>query len=103
MNPADTVSPLHMNLQVVNFQRCKCALTRPVTLAHASGVHCHCMHRLQVLVYFAYGSVYSTVVDEYFYFKSKMSRSKCKSSGYVAGTSKKCQAMERKVKIFERV
>ena len=25
------VSPLHMNLQVVNFQRCKCVFTCPVT------------------------------------------------------------------------
>ena len=64
---------------------------------HASSAS-HC-----IFVYFTYSTVYSTVVDEYFYFKSRMSRSKCKSSGEVAGTSKKCQAMERKVKIIERV
>ena len=37
-----TVSPLHMNLQVVNFQRCKHAsLVRSHKLVHMSGVHCH--------------------------------------------------------------
>ena len=34
-------SPLHINLQVVNFQRCECAFTCPITLVHVSCVHHH--------------------------------------------------------------
>ena len=42
---------------------------------------------------------------QYLYFKPRISRSKHKSSSDVAGTAKKCQAieMETKVKIIERV
>ena len=64
---------------------------------HASSAS-HC-----TFVCFTYSTVYSIEVDEYFYFKSRMFRSKCESSGDVAGTSEKCKAMERKVKIIERV
>ena len=38
---ASTVSSLHMNLQVVNFQRCHRAFACPVRLVHVSGIHCH--------------------------------------------------------------
>ena len=38
-----TISPLHTNLQVVNFQRSECAFTCPITLVHVSCVHHH-MH-----------------------------------------------------------
>ena len=34
-------SPLHINLQVVNFQRRKRAFTCPITQGHTSGIHCH--------------------------------------------------------------
>ena len=42
---------------------------------------------------------------QYLYFNPRMSGSKCKSSGDVAGTAKRIQVimMETKVKIIERV
>ena len=66
-----------------------------------------CVHPLQVVVLLCtllYSTVYNTVV-QYLYLKPRMSGSKHKSSGDVAGTAKKCQAitMETKVKIIERV
>ena len=39
-----TVSPLHMNLEVVNFKRCKCGFACPITwviIVHESGLHFH--------------------------------------------------------------
>ena len=39
-----TVSPLHMNLKVVNFKRCKCGFACPITwviMVHESGLHFH--------------------------------------------------------------
>ena len=63
------------------------------------------MHPLQVAVFLCtllYSSVCSTVI-QYLYFKSRMSKSKHKSSGNVAGAAKKHQVvmMETKVKIIE--
>ena len=103
VNPADTVSP-------PTYECSSCELSKMQMCSHTPSHVSSCVWCALPLhassaspLYFAYGSVYSTVVEEYFYFKSRMPRSKCKSSGYVAGTSKKCQAMERKVKTFERV
>ena len=71
-------------------------------LAHVFGIHCH------MCASFTTGTfVYCTVLYriQYFYFESRMSKSKCKSSGDVAGTAKKHQGimMETKVKIIEKV
>ena len=45
------------------------------------------------------------MVGQYLDFKPRMSGSKCKSRGHVAGTAKKCQVimMEAKVKVIARV
>ena len=40
-NWACRVSPLHTNLQIVNFQRCDCAFACGIILVHMSGVHCN--------------------------------------------------------------
>ena len=66
-----------------------------------------CMYPLQVVVLLCtllYSTVYSTVA-QHLYFKPRMSGSKHKSSGDVAGTVKKHQGitMGKKVKIIERV
>ena len=64
-----------------------------------------CTHPLQVAVFLCtllYSSVWSTVEQD-LYFKSRMSKSKHKSSGNAAGAAKKPQVimMETKVKIIE--
>ena len=53
-----------------------------------------CMHMLQVVMLLC-TLLYSTesTVVQYLYFKPRMSGSKCKSSGDVAGTAKKCQVI----------
>ena len=44
---SNTVSPLHMNLQAVNFQGCKDAFTCPVTQVSSQvWLHCTCMRPL---------------------------------------------------------
>ena len=70
-----------------------------------SGVHCHVRASSTsgcAFVYFTvqYCTEYSSTV---FYFKPRMPGSKHKSSGDIAGTAKKCQAItiETKVKIIE--
>ena len=46
---AYTVIPKHTNLQVVNFQRCECALTHPITCSFMCLVYVVTrMHPLQV-------------------------------------------------------
>lgn len=36
-----TVSALHLNPQVVNFQRYDWEFTHPITVVPVSGIHCH--------------------------------------------------------------
>ena len=65
------------------------------------------MHPLQVVVLLCtllYSTIYCTVV-QYLCFKPRICGSKHKSSGDVAGTTKKHKAiaMETKAKIIERV
>ena len=60
-------------------------------LVHVSGIHCHVCASSKSGCTFVYFTVESTVA-QYLYFKPRMSGSKCKSSGDVAGTAKKCQA-----------
>ena len=107
------VSPLHTNFQAVNFQdvsfqNCKHTFACPVyRLVHVSGIHCYMQASctsVYAFVHFTVYTVYSTVV-QHVYFKSRMSGSKCKSNGDLAGAAKKHQAimMETKLKIIERV
>ena len=65
------------------------------------------MHPIQVVVLLCtllYSSVQSAVV-QYLYFKPRVSESKHKISGDIAGTAMKCQVitMETIVKIIERL
>ena len=102
------VSPLHVNLQVANFQKYERAFTCPITLSQFTcmGYTVTHMHPLQVDVLLC--TLYCTVLytaQQYSIFTS--------SPGYLGVSIKaacnwyceKCQAimMETKVKIFERV
>ena len=61
---AFTVSPLHTNLQVANFQRCKRAFTRLITFMCLEYI-VTCVHPLQVVVLLCtllYSTVYSSTV-----------------------------------------
>ena len=84
-----------------------CSRVQSRESAHVSGAHCHaCAPSTSccAFVHFTVYTVYSTVV-QHVYFKSRMSGSKCKSNGDLAGAAKKHQAimMETKLKIIERV
>ena len=52
-----------------------------------------CMHPLQVVCFCALNSTLQITIVKYLYFKHRMYGSKCKSSGDVAGTDKKCQVL----------
>ena len=70
-----TVSPLHMNLQAENFQRCKHAFAYQFTCLMYLVM---CVYPLQVAVFLCallYSTVWSRVV-QYLYFKPRMSGSK---------------------------
>ena len=102
-----TVSLLHMNLQNLNFQRCKCVSSCPVTWVHTSGVHCHVYASSTSGCTFGtllHSTVYNTII-QYLCSNPRMSRIKCKTSSDVASTAKKCLAikMETIVKIIKRV
>ena len=89
--PSNMQTCVHMSTHVSQFT----CLVQTVT----------CMRPLQVAVFLCtllYSSVWSTV-EQYLYFKSRMSKSKHKSSGNAAGAAKKHQVimMETKVKIIE--
>ena len=80
------MSPLHTNLQVVNFQNVNMGSHgQSCKLVHTSGVTC--IYPLQVAVFLCtllHGTVQDTVLQN-LYFKLRLSRSKHKSSGDVAG------------------
>ena len=81
-----------------------CSHVHSCKSVHVSSADCR-MRPLQVAVFLCtllYSSVWSTV-EQYLYFKSRMSKSKHKSSGNAAGAAKKHQVimMETKVKIIE--
>ena len=68
------VSPLHINLQVASFQRCKHVLTCQITG----------MHPLQVVVplcnvLYSTHSIHFSTADQNLYFKLTMSGNKCKA------------------------
>ena len=79
----NTVSPLHMNLQVANFQRCECVhMSNHVSQFTCLAYIVTCVRPVRVVVLLCtllYSTVQSTVV-QYIYFKPRMSRSKRKSS-----------------------
>ena len=86
--------------QVVKFQSCNMCLH---VQSHVSSYVWHTLSHVRIFYNWLYFCVlYCTVLYriQYFYFKSRMSKSKCKSSGDVAGTAKKHQGimMEKKVK-----
>ena len=69
-----------------------------------SGAHCHtCTSSLSgcALCTSLYRTIESTA-EQYLYFKSRLSKSKCKSSSDVAGSAKKCQELESQGKDKER-
>ena len=69
-----------------------------------SGAHCHmCASSVsgRALCTLLYRTIERTPV-QCLYFKSRMSKSKCKSSSDVAGSAKKCQELESQGKDKER-
>ena len=69
-----------------------------------SGAHCHaCTSSLSSCASctLLYSTIESTAV-QYLHFKSRVSKSKCKSSSDVAGSAKKCQELESQEKDKER-
>ena len=84
-----TVSLLHTNLQVSNFQRYECvSRVQSCKLVHTSGIHCHVHASSTSGCAFVYFTVLCRVQQySIFYFKPSMSGSKRKSSSDVAGTA----------------
>ena len=80
------VSALHMNLQVANFQRWFC-ISNPVSYCMCLAYIITCEHPLQVVVLLCTLQYFESIVAQYPYFKPRMSGSKRKSSGDVAGTT----------------
>lgn len=81
------------------MQMCVCMSN--YMLVHMSGIHCY-MHASSTSgCAFKHFNVlyYCTKVVEYLYFKSRMYKSKCKSSSDAAGPAKKCQPIPRETKV----
>ena len=75
-----------MNFQSVSFDRCECAFPCSVVLVHMPSAPCHVREPSTRGCAFVCYTVLYTVV-QYLYFKPRMCRNKCKSSGDIAGAT----------------
>ena len=96
---SNTVSPLHTNLQVANFQRYEHAFPGPVM--EVSSRVWRTLSRACILYkWLCFCVLYCAVLYrvQYLYFKPRMSGSKCKSSNDVAGTTVLFKVLYCKIK-----
>ena len=81
------VSPLHVNFQLKTFKDANLhSHVPPHKLVHMTGVQCVRPLQVAVLLCTLLYSTECSSVAQYLYFKTRMSGSKSKSSGGVAGT-----------------
>ena len=101
------VSALHLNLQVVNFQRCEHALTCPNTPQFMCLAYCQvptsstsgCASTYCTVQYYIEYS--RTVIQQHLYFKPRLSGSKRQSSDDAAGNTGKLQLLYCSIVLFK--